>query len=305
MPLFGRRPSRPARLRLRTGTGGRGPLAGQADWRAYDAVAAEYARVHAPRMDLVARDLVAAVGLPQGARVLDVGTGTGVAARRAAEGAGSEGLVVGVDASLPMLEEAARAGGGPRYVAAEAIDLPFGGGAFDAVLASFVLAHFANHETALDDMVRVLVPGGRLGVTAWGPEEDEFSQAWQEVAEEFASREILLDARRQATPGADRFADRERLREALAAAGLREVRVERREYRFVITAEEYLVGREISPTGRFLREMLGEALWERFRRRAREAFARRFPPRFNDFRDVNLAVGTKPRRAAPPEPWPR
>lgn len=295
MPLFGRRPSGSPRLRPWSGTGGRGPVAGQADWRAYDTVAPDYARVHAPRMDLVARDLVALVGVPEGARVLDVGTGTGVAARRAAERAGPDGVVVGVDPSLPMLEEAARAGGGPHYVAGQAIDLPFGEGTFDVVLASLALAHFANHETPLYDMVRVLAPGGRLGVTAWGPEEDEFSRAWREVAEQFASQEILRDARRAATPGADRFADAERLREALSRAGLREVRVERREYRFAMTAEEYLVGREISATGRFLREMLGESLWERFRERARETFARRFPPQFNDFRDVNLAVGTKPR----------
>lgn len=304
MPLFSRRPSRSPRLRRRNGAGGLSPPARQADWRAYDAVAADYARVHGPRTDLVARDLVVAAGVGEGARVLDVGTGTGVAARRAAERAGPEG-VVGVDASLPMLEEALRAGGGPRYVVGRAIDLPFEDGTFDVLLASFVLAHFANHETALYEMVRVLTPGGRLAVTTWGPEEDEFSRAWQEVAEQFVSGEILRDARRQAMPGGDRFADRERLREALSAAGLREVRVERREYRFAMTAEEYLVGREISAAGRLLREILGEALWARFRQRARETFARRFPPQFNDFRDANLAVGTKPGGAAAPGPWSR
>jgi ubiquinone/menaquinone biosynthesis C-methylase UbiE len=308
MPLFGRRPPAPGAPSppLPAGRGRSGPPVGDPDWTVDHRVAADDARVNGPRMEAVAADLVDLVAVPAGARVLDVGTGTGAAARRAAERAGPAGLVVGVDRSLPMLGEAVRAGGGPRYVAGTAIDLPFADSAFHVVLASFVLGHVADHETALYDMVRVLAPGGRMGVTAWGREEDEFTLAWRRLAEEFAGREVLRDARRRAAPGADRFADQEALREALARAGLRGVQVERREYRFAMTAEEYLVGREVSATGRSLRDAMGEALWERFRARTREEFGRRFPPRFNDFRDVNLAVGTKPGGGAPcGPPWTR
>jgi ubiquinone/menaquinone biosynthesis C-methylase UbiE len=265
----------------------------ESDWRTYDAVADGYARVHAPRMALPARDLVALAGVTTGARVLDVGTGTGVVARAAAEAAGPDGVVVGVDASLAMLRHAVEEAGA-HYAAATAIDLPFRAGTFGFVLASFVLSHFARYETALFDMLRVLGRGGRLGVTSWGPGEDEFTRAWNEVAEGFAAREILRDARARAMPWAELFEDRNKLKDVLHAAGIRDIQIERREYLFDMTAEEYLEARETAATGRFLRQMLGPELWETFRRRARETFADRFPERFNDFREVIFAVGHKP-----------
>src|SRR5690242_15409464 len=107
------------------------------DWRSYDSVAAAYVAVQQPRMALPAADLVALAEVTAGGRVLDVGTGTGVVARAAATAAGPDGLAVGVDLSLPMLAEARTQGGGARYAAAVAIDLPFRDGAFGTVLASF------------------------------------------------------------------------------------------------------------------------------------------------------------------------
>jgi ubiquinone/menaquinone biosynthesis C-methylase UbiE len=262
------------------------------DWRAYDDVGPEYLRVLAPRMALPSRDLVDLLEPAPGWRALDVGTGTGVVARELAARGGVR--VIGIDLALGMLAQANREDGGPSFAAAAAIDLPFRDGTFHGVTAAFVLSHFARYETAMFDMLRVLRSDGRMGVTAWGPGADEFLTAWTEVAEEFAEKEILRDARQRAMPWDERFSDPDRLKDALYEAGLRHLRVERREYRFEMTAEDYLTGREIAATGRFLRTMLGEALWERFRARTREVFADRFPPQFNDFRDVNLAVGTKP-----------
>jgi hypothetical protein len=159
-----------------------------------------------------------------------------------------------------------------------------------------VISHFKKYDTALFDMLRVLKIGGRLGVTNWGPghDRDEFSSAWIGVAEEFADRRILGDALQRAVPWEERFSDPGRLKEALHEAGIRDIQVERRDYRLAMTAEDYLAGREVAALGRFLRQMLGETLWERFRARTREVFVDRFPERFNDFRDVILAVGRKP-----------
>jgi ubiquinone/menaquinone biosynthesis C-methylase UbiE len=292
MPLFGRRsepkptPTRaaPAPVRDRPDE--------DLDWRAYDDVGQDYMRVLAPRMALPARDLVDLLEPSAGWRALDVGTGTGVVARELSSRDGVR--ATGVDLALGMLEQADRADGGPTFAAAAAIDLPFRDSTFDAVTASFVLSHFVRYETALFDMLRVLRPEGRVGVSAWGPGQDEFSSAWTEVAEQFAELEILRDARQRAMPWDERFSDPNRLKDALYEAGIRRLRVERREYRFEMTAEDYLTAREIAATGRFLRAMLGEELWERFRARTRQVFAERFPPRFHDFRDVNLAVGMKP-----------
>src|SRR5207249_3743942 len=132
------------------------------DWRSYDDVAEIYERVNASHMAEPARDLVAMAGAPPGGRVLDVGTGTGVAAAAAAATLGSEGLAVGVDMSLGMLLQGARARPEIHLAAASAIDLPFRDGTFDAVTANFVVSHFTKYETALFDMIRVLRPGGRL-----------------------------------------------------------------------------------------------------------------------------------------------
>jgi ubiquinone/menaquinone biosynthesis C-methylase UbiE len=269
-----------------------GRAAMERDWRAYDDVAPEYARVLAPRTAVVARDLLTLLEPKPGWRVLDVGTGTGAFAREAATR--DEVRSVAVDASLGMALEAAGDGSGPRYVVATAIDLPFKPGTFDAETAGFVLSHFAKYDTALFDMLRVLKSGGRLGVATWGPGMDEFVRAWQEVAEEFAEVEMLRDARTRAMPWHERFSDPNRLKDALHEAGVRAIQVERREYRFEMTAEDYLTARETAATGRFLRSMLGDEFFERFRTRVREVFAERFSPRFHDYRDVNLAVGTKP-----------
>jgi ubiquinone/menaquinone biosynthesis C-methylase UbiE len=300
VPLFRRRragipqrpPSRPGRAPSGLRTANPGPA--EDDWRGYGSVAEAYATVIEPRTAAPATDLVAMAGVGPGHRVLDVGTGTGVVARSAASAAGSEGLVVGVDQSPQMLAVAVRADDGPRYAAARAIDLPFRDRTFDAVLAGFVLTHVARYETALFDLLRVLRPGGRFAASAWGPSDDEFSRAWNEVADEFGGHEILRDAYQRAMPWSERFQDPGRLKDALHEAGIRGIMAERREYRFEMGAEEYLRGREIASVGRFLRQMLGEELWEVFRRRSRERFAERFPPRFVDFRDVVLAAGHKP-----------
>jgi ubiquinone/menaquinone biosynthesis C-methylase UbiE len=266
------------------------------DWRSYDLIAQDYARTQAPALAVPAADLVELVQVAQGARVLDLGSGTGVAARAAASKTGSEALIVGVDRSLEMLRLASREGGGPRYAAATAIDLPFADQTFTHIVANFVIAHFPKYDTAFFDILRVLKRGGRMGVTTWGPSDDrdEFRGAWRGVAEEFAEANILSDAIKRVVPWEELFSAKDRLKEVLHDAGLRDIWVEKRDYRFEMSAEDYLTGRETAATGRFLHQMLGEELWGSFRARAREVFSERFPTRINDFREVILAVGHKP-----------
>ncbi len=296
-PSSGTAASRPERSSL--GTSPRGeprPTRDEHDWRSYDLVARDYARTQAPTLALPAADLVDLVQIRPGSRVLDLGTGTGASARVAAKKAGIDGLVAGVDPSMEMLRLASREAGGPVYAAATAIDLPFRDGTFSHVVANFVIMHFPRYDTALFDVLRVLARSGRMGVTTWGPldDRDEFHAAWREVAEEFAEPEILSDARERALPWEELFSDKNKLKEVLHDAGLRDIWVEKRDYRFEMPADDYLIGRETTALGRFLRQMLGEELWEMFRRRTREVFAERFPSTINDFREVILAVGHKP-----------
>ncbi|MGH2728406.1 MAG: hypothetical protein ACRDKS_15665, partial [Actinomycetota bacterium] len=67
------------------------------EWKSYDAVAETYERVRAPMTALVAADLVALAAPAAGARILDVGTGTGVAVDAAGRAAGDSSIAVGVD----------------------------------------------------------------------------------------------------------------------------------------------------------------------------------------------------------------
>ncbi|HEX9123585.1 MAG TPA: methyltransferase domain-containing protein [Actinomycetota bacterium] len=263
------------------------------DWRTYDGVAETYERIHAVRVREPARDLVTLARPPAGGRVLDVGTGTGVAAQIAQEQVGEIGLAVGADVSSGMLVVGHRARPGLSLVAAEAIDLPFRSGTFDAVIANFVVSHFTNYVTALFDMIRVLKPGGRLALSSWADGPDELTKTWLEIVESVVGPGLLQDVRSQAAPWAERFSDRSFLEEVLLDAGLRHVRTEPHEYRFTYSLDEYVEGLATWTSGRFVKSMLGGDGWERLHRRARDVFAERFSDPVNDFRDVWLAVGTK------------
>jgi ubiquinone/menaquinone biosynthesis C-methylase UbiE len=268
-----------------------GPVAPAQDWRSFDAVAAEYERVRAPVHQPAAVDLVEALGPPAPGGLLDVGSGTGVLAA-AAQAAGWT-PVAGVDRSVPMLR-LGRPRGLDRVAAADAVDLPFRDATFAAVTAAFVLHLVTRYDTVLHDMLRVLRPGGRLGAATWVGAIDEFTGTWRSVAERHATKELLDDALRKAAPWQERFADPGRLEETLRDAGLRNVDVDRRSYRSSTTVADYLAGRETSAAGRFLRQILGEDLWERFRDAVGQAFRERFPDPIGDTNEVLLAVGTKP-----------
>lgn len=267
------------------------PVAIAPDWRSYDRVAEEYDRVRAPIHEPAAHDLVEVMGTPADGGFLDVGAGTGVVAA-AAEAAGWRPTVA-VDRSLPMLVRA-RGRGVHRLALADAVDLPFRDGRFGAVAGGFLLHVVPNYETLLFDMARVLRPGGALGAATWDWSRDEFSDTWRSVAETFTTKDLLDDAMRRAAPWAERFSKPDPLKEALREAGLRNIRVDRRQHRATVSIEDYLAGREISALGRFLREIQGETLWERFRERVAATFRERFADPIGDTNDVLLAVGTKP-----------
>jgi ubiquinone/menaquinone biosynthesis C-methylase UbiE len=260
------------------------------DWRAFDGVAQVYDRVRAPVHARPAADLVGALGPPSAAGLLDVGTGTGVLAE-AAQAAGWD-PVIGIDRSVPMLLLASRRVS--RVVAADAVDLPFRDGRFDAVAAAFALHVFPNYGTALFDILRVLRPGGRFGTATWASTNDEFLRTWRSIAEAYATKQLLDDAKRRAAPWEERFADPSRLEETLRDAGLRDVDIRRHQYRDVVPIDDYLAGRETSALGRFLHGMLGEALWERFRARVEEEFRGRFSDPIGDTSEVLIATATRP-----------
>jgi ubiquinone/menaquinone biosynthesis C-methylase UbiE len=260
------------------------------DWRTYDGVAETYERVHASRLADVARDLLEMTGLQRGSRVLDVGTGTGVAAQVFAD---DGHRVAGIDESLEMLRIARRVRPGVPVAAAQALDLPFGAEVFDAAVGNFVLAHFNKVDTALFDVIRVLKTGGKVAFSSWADGVDAYQETWREMVESVVPREMLAPAWAEAAPGHEKFRRRVAVEEALIDAGLRHVRTEIAKYHWTYALDDYLEGLEVWATGRFVRDMLGERGWEDFRARTRAVFAERFPDPLNDFRETVLAVATK------------
>lgn len=93
------------------------------------------------------------------ARVLDVGTGEGQLARRAA---GRGARVVGLDPTGSQVRAAQARGGGPVYLRAGAEALPCRDAAFDAVVACLVFEHIVEPAPAVAEVARVLEPGGRF-----------------------------------------------------------------------------------------------------------------------------------------------
>lgn len=114
------------------------------------------------------RETLRHAALRPGERVLDVGCGTGVLTRLAAETVGSPGYVVGIDPGPRMLATARRIAVSSgvridfRLAAIEA--LPFATESFDAALSSLMLHHLPSDVKylGLKEVYRVLKPGGRL-----------------------------------------------------------------------------------------------------------------------------------------------
>lgn len=106
------------------------------------------------------------LGLRPGDGVLDVACGPGNFTRDFARVAGPGGLVVGLDASPTMLARAVSDTDHPGvgYVRGDAEALPFKDASFDAVSCFAAMYLFGDPERAVDEMIRVLAPGGRLAL---------------------------------------------------------------------------------------------------------------------------------------------
>ncbi|MBI5888355.1 MAG: class I SAM-dependent methyltransferase [Deltaproteobacteria bacterium] len=124
--------------------------------------------------DRLEKDLIFSIaGVKGGEKALDEGCGTGIytieLARRGA-------VSTGVDSSKEMLDlagaKARKEGLTVEFVSADALMLPFPDGCFDMVLSAGMLCFIREREKALQEMRRVLKPGGKLIVgvlNKWSP----------------------------------------------------------------------------------------------------------------------------------------
>jgi ubiquinone/menaquinone biosynthesis C-methylase UbiE len=153
----------------------------------YGGNAAEnYERYFVPTIGMpFATALLDAAGLHTGERVLDVACGTGVVTRLAAEQAGPNGAVAGLDINPAMLAVARSvpsSGAAIEWHEASAESLPLADGSFDVVLSSLGLQFVPDKASALREMRRVLVPDGRLAIATVGPTSQPFAILEQALA---------------------------------------------------------------------------------------------------------------------------
>ena len=122
-------------------------------------------------LQIVGESLAEAADIRAGERVLDVAAGNGnatlAAARRFAQ-------VTSTD-YVPALLERGRArataeGLSVHFQVADAEDLPFAGGSFDATLSTFGAMFTPDHSQPAREMLRVVRSGGRIGLANWTPE---------------------------------------------------------------------------------------------------------------------------------------
>jgi len=103
-----------------------------------------------------------ALALESGDRLLDVGCGSGAAVRHAAP---TVERAIGVDLSPGMIERArglAKAIPEAEFLECDSEALPFEAGTFTAVLCTTAFHHFPAPSRAVNEMARVLAPGGRV-----------------------------------------------------------------------------------------------------------------------------------------------
>ncbi len=108
------------------------------------------------------REVIRRAGLFAGARLLDLGAGTGDLGREALRQA-PDCLPVLADFSLGMMHAGRQRPHSPAdWSAADALQLPFASGRFDVVVSGYLLRNVTDVGAALQEQFRILKPGGRL-----------------------------------------------------------------------------------------------------------------------------------------------
>lgn len=169
----------------------------------------------------VAEPLLDAAGVREGMGVLDVATGPGYAAERAAiRGADP----IGIDIAEGMLALARRRQPELDFRYGDAEELPFEDGSFDAVVGGFVLNHLPRPEQAVAEAVRVLTARGSVAYSVWDrPERNRMAGVFGD-----AIADVGVESTPEVSDGPDpyRFSDDPELEALLRGAGLDELAVE-------------------------------------------------------------------------------
>jgi len=108
-----------------------------------------------------AHELMQKLDIPRGARIIDIGCGTGILTRKLRSLTGREGAVFSCDFSLEMLTVAREKHDFP-YVCADAHHLPFTRESFDYAICFSCYPHFDDKKAVLEEINRILRRQGTL-----------------------------------------------------------------------------------------------------------------------------------------------
>jgi ubiquinone/menaquinone biosynthesis C-methylase UbiE len=156
------------------------------------------ARGKHPRFADMLREYLDAMAIDSVRSVLDLGCGTGVAARAIACRPGFSGRIIGIDRSPHLIGTAARlaheegVGGRVDFRAGDSHTLELREGEFDAVVAHTLFSHLDDPRTVLTEIVRVLRPGGKVGI--FDGDYASLTFASDDPAAGKATDEMIIDA---------------------------------------------------------------------------------------------------------------
>lgn len=172
-----------------------------------------------------AADLAARLNLPENSSVLELACGTGILTRALRERLPASVKLVATDLNEPMYQNAAAkfgADAGIEWQQADASNLPFGNGMFDAVLCQFGMMFVPDKAKAAREAKRVLKPGGAFLFSTWDSlEENPLGKIPHETIAGFFEKDP--PAFYQVPFG---YHDKDEIWRLLAVAGFNDIRVE-------------------------------------------------------------------------------
>lgn len=200
---------------------------------------------------------LAALAPRPGETILDIGCGCGQSALALAEAVGATGRVVGVDISAPMLAVARRRAEAAAvhltFLEADAQVHPFEPGSMDAAYSRFGVMFFEDPAAAFANIRKALKSDGRIAFLCWRALAEN---PWMTVPMNAGLKHLpprpppVPDA-----PGPFAFADGERLRGLLTAAGFADIEIKAHDQKLRNDpAATFRTALRVGPLGAMLRE---------------------------------------------------
>jgi len=222
-----------------------------------------------------------ALGTIDGSHCLDVGCGTGASSLALADRAGPAGSVTGIDVSTPMLgkaRERAADRSNMTFVEADAQDYAFETTSFDVLFSRFGIMFFQDPAAAFANLRGACKPGARMAAITWQePRENPWVMIPVATAKDFVE---LPPRPAPEAPGQFQWADPDRARGWLEAAGWSEISIDPLDVMLTFPAEPqevayYLL--QMGPAAALIAEAGGD-----LKERAEARLAENLAPHYED-----------------------